>query len=248
MGMFDFLFDKQKAQSKQIEKLRKKLTNIWLQNPDRNYAAEQLRDIGTPEAITALLGRFKVNVKNTTFDNEEKLYVYDMLVAKGADVIEVIQEHVRNEPNQVNWPMKVLDDLMQGEEMAVFIQDILSGMDVDYERDPEKKEQLILRAQDFAQHTELIIEVSRFTVDDNEPIRFLAVDHCLKRDDDWAIEALRQNLTLEDSVRILNQVCERFVEKKWVAFDGDDEEIRLRIAERLPREYFLDDENLIQLK
>jgi hypothetical protein len=121
-------------------------------------------------------------------------------------------------------------------------------MDVDYERDPEKKEQLILRAKSFTSHTDLIMEVVRFTVDDNESIRFVAVNHCLEREEDWVVEALRQNLTLEDSVRILNEVCKRFVEKGWVAFNGEDEEIRLRLAERLPREYFLDDDNKIQLK
>ncbi len=249
MGLLDFIFDKDKAQVKQVDRLRKKLINIWVQSPDRNYAAEQLRDIGTPEALTALLGRFKVNVKNSTYDNEEKLYIYDMFVLRGAEVIEIVKAFIRNEEVQVNWPMKILDDLLPSDQMAEFIEELLASMSVDYERDPEKKEQMILRAGRFSDFEQVAQQVARFTVDDNENIRFLAVSQVIQQDHPWAIEALRNNLHLEDSGRILRIVCDHLIAKGEVGYVGDaDDEIRMRLVERLPREYFIDDENNLHRK
>ncbi|MEO1271603.1 MAG: hypothetical protein AAFX99_26215, partial [Myxococcota bacterium] len=83
MGFLDFLFSKEKAQEREITKLRKTLTNMWVQSPERNYAAEQLRNIGTDDALMVLMERFKHNAQNTTYDNEEKLYAYDLLVSMG---------------------------------------------------------------------------------------------------------------------------------------------------------------------
>ena len=70
MGFLDFLFSKEKAQERQLEKIRKTLTNMWVQSPERIYAAEQLRNIGTDEALIILMERFKHTNKNTTVDNE----------------------------------------------------------------------------------------------------------------------------------------------------------------------------------
>lgn len=249
MGMFDFLFNKEKAQANQIDKLRKKLTNIWVQSPDRNYAAEQLRDIGTEEALRALLERFKINVKNSTYDNEEKLYVYDMLVAKGPAVIELIKDYIRKDEASANWPMRVLDDLLTSEQMATFITELLEAQTIDYQRDPEKKEQLILRAGNYPDYEALARQVARFTVDDNENIRFLATSQTLERDADWALEALRENIKLEDSGRILNQVCDRFIALDTQAvLDLEDEGLVSRIKARLPSIYFLTEDGHLRRK
>lgn len=250
MGMFDFLFNKEKAQERQLENLRKKLCNIWVQSPDRYMAAEQLRDIGTPEAIGVLYERFKVQVKNSTYDNQEKLDLVDMLVYKGSDAIEPAKDFVRREQTAINYPMRVLDELLTSAQMAEFIVELLGAMDIDYERDPEKKEQLVLRAQEYTDFDEINAQVARFAADDNETIRFLAVNHTVARGDhEYVHEAMRHNLRFEDSGRILNVVCEYLVNKEVGALPEDaDEETRADLTERLPSIYYLTEEGYVRRK
>ncbi len=249
MGMFDFLFDKEKAKTRQIEKLRKKLTNIWVQSPDRYLAAEQLRDLNDDEAWRAMLDRFKTQVKNTTYDTQEKLDMCDMFVTQGgARVIPVVQGYIRANTNHINFPMRILDDLMPSNDMAEFLTTLLSEMDIEYERDPEKKEQLILRAEKFKDFDELKEQVARFVADDNETIRFLAVNQVLNHSEDpW--DSLRVNLRFEDSGRILNLVCERFRDTDQCALENlEDQDAREDLTERLPNEYFLTEEGFIRPK
>jgi hypothetical protein len=244
MGMLDFLFgDKQAQQSKKLESLRKKLTNIWMQPPDRYQAADQLLELASPEAVRALLERFKVNISNTTYDIEEKQYLCDRLVTLGEPVVEIIKEAVRKEEIQVNWPMRVLEDLLPSADMAAFIQELLASMTLDYMRDPEKKEQLILRATTYKDFEELAREVARFAADDNEGIRFQTVSQVVTRDTDWAAEALRKNLRVEDSGRVMALSCQWFVEHPAfvaAADMGDIQEV-MRLRDVLPREYVLTD-------
>jgi len=250
MGMLDFLFDKDKKQERQLQSLRKKLLNMWVQSPERNYTAEQLRDIGTPEAITILCERFKLNTQNTTYDNEEKLFIYDLLVNLGESAIEPVKAVVLEEEQQVNWPMKVLGDLLDRQEMADFLCQLLTAMTIDYTRDPEKKEQLILRASKFSDIEDIQKQVARFLTDDNEGIRFHAANQAVTHDADWAHQALQANLRFEDSGRILQVVCDRFVEKgDWTALeDLADEDARRDLQERLPNRYLLTEEGFLRLK
>ena len=249
MGLLDFLFDKEKSQARQIQKLRKKLTNIWMQSPDRNDAASQLFQIGSPDALHALMDRFKVQTQNTTYDIEEKTYICDLLIGAGPDIANVVKDNVRNEPAIINWQMRVLEDVLPSQEMASFIQELLGTMDVDYERDPQKKEQLLLRSQTYTDFDDLQREVARFTIDDNEDIRFQSVSAMVKRDESWARDALRANIRLEDSGRIADMVCQRFVEKAWPAMeDVQDETLREEITEALPAKFMLTKDAMIRRK
>ena len=249
MGFLDFLFNKEKARARQIQKLRKKLTNIWMQSPDRNDAASQLFQIGTPEALHALMDRFKVQTQNTTYDIEEKTYACDLLIGAGPGISDVVKDNVRAEPTTINWQMRVLEDVLPSQDLAVFITELLATMDVEYQRAPQKKEQLLLRAQGYSDYEELQREVARFTIDDNEDIRFQSVSAVITRDEDWARDALRANIRLEDSGRIHEMVCQRFVEKAWPAMaDPDDGELREEIVEALPPKFLLTKDAMIRRK
>ncbi len=249
MGFLDFLFDKEKAQARQVEKLRKKLTNLWVQSPDRNDAASQLFQIGSPEALHALMERFKVQTQNTTYDIEEKTFVYDMLAGAGPAVGDVVKDNVRAEPAVINWQMRVLEDVLPPQDLAAFIQELLSTMDVGYERDPVKKEQLILRSQGYTDYPDLQKEIARFTISDNEDIRFQSVSAVVKRDEEWARDSLRANLRIEDSGRIQSMVCDRMAQKGWTALeDLENDELRTEIKEALPPQYHLTEDGLIRRK
>lgn len=251
MGMFDFIFgDKDSQQNKKVENLRKKLNNIWVQSPDRYYAADQLLEIASPEAFQAILERFKTQVPNTTYDIEEKQYLCDRLVNIGEPVVDIIKDVIRKEELQINWPMRVLEDILPDHQIAEFIQELLGAMDLDYMRDPEKKQQLILRAASYKDYEDLAREVSRFVADDSEAIRFQAASQVVERDTDWAAEALRHNLRIEDSGRILALTCQWFVDHPQYKAVEDIHNVEPHevdfVRENLPSGYTLTEDGYVR--
>lgn len=247
MGMLDFIFgDKEQQQAKKIEGLKKKLTNIWAQPPDRYQAAEQLLQIATPQAFDALLARFQVQVQNTTYDNEEKQYVCDHLVNLGAPIVRIVKAAIHRSEEQINWHLRVLEELLSEAEMAEFVRELLAKQDVDYVRNPEKKEQLLLRAVQLKQFDELAQEVARFVVDDNETIRFQAVNQVISHQAPWVAEALRRNLKVEDSGRILRLTHDWFSRHpSEPVVDPKDQGAARFVAEHLPAGHRLSEDGTL---
>ncbi len=236
MGFLDFLFDKEKAQQRRIKKLQKKLTHMYVQAAERQYAAEELRSIGTPEAVEALISRFGETGPNHTTDADEKQFVYSVLVDLGrrgdTDVVQITKDHLKSTEENINWPLKVLSDLTEYDEMVEVLCDLLEASDIGYRRNPEKKQELMLRAAEFKDRR-LAEEVSRFLEDDNETIRFLAVDAIMaQEEDDIAEEGLRERLRKEDSIRTIQKITDIFVDNPgWTIPDDQQEEVDENLPE-----------------
>ena len=236
MGFLDFLFDKEKAEQRKIAKQKKTLTNMYVQPPERKFAIQTLREIGTDEAIRAMMARFGEMAPNTTVDADEKRKVYETLVDMSAhpdkDVRGVVREHLHEKDEKINWPMKVMSDLLGFDEMVELVIELLQDCDTGYQRNPEKKQELVLRAADLKSEA-LTEELLRFLEDDNETIRFLTVDAVLKQGfDDLIAEPLRERLGEEDSIRIIKKLAEAFSEHKdWKIPEEEQEDVDLMLPE-----------------
>lgn len=238
MGFLDFLFDKEKAEQRKIKKLRKTLTNMYVQPPERKYAIQSLRDIGTKEAVQALLARFEDNAPNTTVDADEKRLTYETLVSMSADpaldVRNTVVEYLHDRDEKINWPVKVLTDLLDRDEMVALVKELLGTCGKEYKRNPEKKQELVLRAADL-EDEELTKELLRFLDDPNETIRFLTVEALLNHGFDEIIEEpLRERLAEEESIRIIKKLAEAFADHSdWKIPEDEREDVELM----LPDEY-----------
>lgn len=240
MGLFDFFRDKEQVEARRIRKFKKTLTNMYVQPPERKYAIQMLQDANSPDAVLALLARFEDNAPNTTVDADEKNYVYEVLVAMAGDpsldVRGITTEYLRGREEKINWPMKVLSDLLDRQEMISLVCELLESCGSDYQRDPEKKQELILRSADLKDE-ELSKELLRFLDDLNETIRFLTVEALLKHGYEELIEEpLRERLLEEESIRIVKKIAEAFAANRdWLVPEEDREAVE-RI---LPDEYAL---------
>ncbi|RAL20173.1 hypothetical protein DL240_18315 [Lujinxingia litoralis] len=219
---------------------------MYVQPGERSYAIEQLREIGNEDAVGALLARFEQTAPNHTTDADEKQFVYEVLVDLGrrgeADVVGVITTYLKRVEEKINWPLKVLTDLLSLDDMVQVVVELLQGTSVDYTLNPEKKQELMLRAAEFS-NPALAEEVARFVEDDNETIRFLAVDALLaQNEDELALQALTPRLTREDSLRILQKLAEAFAERPAWSIAEDQREA---VAQALPRGFSLDGEGLV---
>ena len=78
MSFLDFLFDKEKAEERKLQKLKKSLMNMYVQHSERKYILQQLAEIETEASIQVMLCRFQENAPNTTNDINEKEYLYSL--------------------------------------------------------------------------------------------------------------------------------------------------------------------------
>ncbi len=238
MGFLDFLFDQDKKEERKYVKLEKTLTNMYVQPSERAYTIEQLRDLRTPEAAIVLLKRFGESAPNTTVDLEEKERVYDVLVELGAEtsfsVVEIVREHLRRVDENVNWPLKVLSDLLTRDGFVAFLAELLHDCSPEYKQNPEKKQELILRAHEV-QSDALAAELVRFLDDMNETVRFLAVEAVIgQANPKDAVEPLAALLAREESLRIVQRLAAAFNrEQEWKI----PEALRADVAEALPEEF-----------
>ena len=152
MGLLDFLFDKDKSAERKLQKHEQKLTNMYVQAPERQWVVQELAQIGTTEAAAILLKRFIENNPNTTLDIEEKELVYDTLVRmsrnENADVVGEVKRFVLESDVKINWPLKVLSDILPASDYVTFLVEVLKTCDTSYQRTVEKKQELMLQAMD----------------------------------------------------------------------------------------------------
>jgi hypothetical protein len=234
MGLFDLFVDKEKAEQKRLRKLKKTLTHMYVQAAERQYAVEQLRELSTAEATAVLLARFQETNPNHTTDADEKEYVFQVLVDLGrrgeVDVVQVVVDHLKAIEENINWPLKVLIELVSPEKMVEVVIELLSEAKLGYQRNPEKKRELMLRAGDFKDRA-LAEALTRFLGDDNETIRFLAVDALMaQEEEDIAKEPMIECLCVEDSLRTQQKLAEIFAERpQWRIPEERKEEVEANL-------------------
>lgn len=245
MGLLDFLFDKEQSEKKKLVKMQKTITNMYVQPTERQYVLSQLRDLDSEDAFKVLLTRFNESSHNSTVDLEEKQFVFDTAIEmarRNAVYVDVLRNHVVEAPAHINWPLKVLHELYNADEMAVFLTSLLQKEQTEYQRDPEKKQEVILRAAEFSDE-DLAREIIRFLEDANETIRFLAVETLIAQNFDFVQDALRTRIPEEESLRIIQRIALAFSRRhQWLI----PEEERGTIAPLLPSEYSIASDGHVQ--
>ncbi len=236
MGLLDIFFGGgDKGSERQLQKFEKKITNMYTQAPERQFALQELRDIGTTEAVWVMLQRYNENNPNTTVDIDEKELVFDFLVrlarSGDADVIGQVKRYVLTKDVKVNWPMKILNELLSEEDYVAFMVEVLATCDTAYQRTVEKKQELVLRATELDDPA-LAEQIARFLSDDNETIRFLAVDAAFNQSrGDLVAAALYERLLIEDSNRVLQKLMPNLIGRQDMAIP---EHLRPDVEAKLP--------------
>lgn len=216
MGFFG-LFGKKKSA---VEKHAERATNKRAQAPDRWEAIQALGKIATtgededrPRAVAALLDRFTFYVDPSITDGEEKEEAFRWICDAGEGVaVPAIRAALRRHES-LSWPLKCLEALVPEARVVEEMLALLEGMDTEYERDPQRKLQL-LGSLEQKRHPAIAAVVARFFVDVNETARFHAVGAAFAQEN--ASEVLPQLLAAladEDSVRVKVRALEGMAER-----------------------------------
>lgn len=218
MGLFDFLRKSsppagQPPVDKKVAGPAKVVADKRAQTYDRLEALQQLAEMRTVEAATALLKRFTFSIDPSITDQEEKDLAFQGIIAAGKDVVEPVAEFcVKAET--LTWPLKILRELLDDDEYKEELLDLLGRFDTEYARNVEPKIQLIAALEEIVSD-EVRETVEPFLDDVNETVRFHAVQTLFAQNNAEIVPALVKLLENEESVRIKNKVAEGLLFRGW---------------------------------
>lgn len=233
MGLLD-LFSK-KSGGGALRKHASRVANKRAQAPDRWDSIRALGQMQSADAVEALLARFTFSVDPSITDQEEKEAAFEMVVGAGEAAVEPVRRFMM-EVDSIAWPLKCLDRVLPPEEVTGALLELLTGMDTEYERDPQKKVQT-LAALEERRDPRIVEGARRFLDDMNETVRFHAVGALLAQggDEEEAVRsALIDTFVGEESTRVRARILDGFVEHGW-SVEGRVDEVR----EKLPAGYAL---------
>jgi hypothetical protein len=230
MGVFD-LFSKDSRDLRAREKNVARAINKWSQSPDRLKALQALAEDGSPEALYGLLRRFGMMYDKTIDDEQEKEWVFEVLVEKGGAVLGPLKKYLFS-AESITWPLRLLDKVVATkEEVIAVLEEVLARHEPGYERDPTKKIQLMKHLEEI-KHPRVSPLVLPYLADMDEGVRCAAVDALVGQADEAAArEALLEHFISdkEDSLRIRLRIADGFAELGWTL--GAE---RAAVEKRLP--------------
>jgi HEAT repeat protein len=216
-----------KSDGSQIKKLAERVANKRGQLPDRWEAIQALAKVGSAEAVTALLPRFTFYVEPSINDQEEKDAAFDAIVAVGSAAIAPVVAFLKR-AESISWPVKMLERLAGPEAVVERLLELLQAMDIEYERDPQKKIQVLVELEE-RRDPRVAPTVERFLSDANETVRFHAASTLLAQGDATAHRsALVQCVEREESVRVRVRILDGFVRAGW-AIESPSDALRARL-------------------
>ncbi len=226
--------------AKQIERARKKVKEPHGDASVRVNAAYKLYQMGTPEAILALLDRFKISVSPSVQDDEEKEQVLEWIVSFGETAVEPLVTFLKRE-RQVYWPVRALKRILPEESLVKRLTEVLHHHWMNPPASPEPKAQLI-RALEGMHSPELEETVRLFMDARDDDVLLAALDYLFESDEERNRETVLQGFVdSEERPRIRAHILDRMVEKGW-SVKG----FRPAIEEALPEGYTLTREGLIK--
>lgn len=231
MGLFGFGNSEGK-----IERLKKKATNKFGQAIERQMALKQLRQIGTPEALSALLARFTVTLDVTITDADEKREVFDWLVAAGEKSVEPIERFVATHDG-VYWPLKALKEIAGLERAVKALLIALDRADSVEGRVNEQRVQLVSNLRDFP-HPDVRDRLKKLADDKNDEVRLMALDGLMTYGEAEAMPIVVRRLIDPNEVASIRSVLfEQLVDHEWTLGDSKDELIATGV---IPSHYRID--------
>jgi len=218
MGLFDVF----KGGGGGLAKHAARVANKRAQKHERWESIEVLASDGSDEALRALLTRFNIRVDPSITDGEEKNAAFLGVVRNGKAALGPVRDFLEAS-DTLAWPLKILKEIQSEEEVTTILLELLSEMDTEYERDPQKKIDVIANFEE-RKDPRIVEAVTRFLEDMNETVRFYAVGAILAQDEaDAAVEALTKALLAEESVRVRIRMLDGYIERGWTLGDAKAE-------------------------
>lgn len=190
MGIFDFLGG---SPEKRIKSAQKKVTEKYGPPENRQKAIDQLIDIGSPEAISAVLHRFTIRAEPSITDAEEKEYTSRAILNFGEKAIDPLKQFLRKSDVATSWMIKMLRQLISESDLVAVCVEVLEKLGPEYTRDPEKKTVLLTTLGEIRDER-VTPAIVPFLQDASDDVRIAAAHALAAQKDERAREPLLQCL------------------------------------------------------
>ena len=244
MGFLGGLFgDSDKKREKTIDRAGKKLKNPNHQTQERKRMIEVLQQIGTPDAVYALLGRFMMRTPGSIVDEDEKQMTYQVLLSLGDVTIEPIRRFI-NKQDAVYWPLRALTEIAGRSVALEALLDALTQVEHGYDADMERKEQLASNLREFLDDPRAMDKLVELTDDPSEQVRVLALDALCETEDPRVTDLLVRKVTdPEETGRIRSTIFTILVDRRI-----NMGKHRAELEEVLPENMWIDGNGCLQRK
>jgi len=238
--IFDFFTNKDKRLQRKVEGLKKTLLNKHQQTAERKRVIEVLIGIGNEDAINALLMRFTIGLEQPTVDEEEKRMVCDGVVSLGMTSVKPLKEFILRE-NNVFWAIKALRAVIGDDETIAFLITSIDTMEAVFDRDRERKIQLVSNLREF-KIKQVFEKLLSLLNDEDEEIRVMAVEGLSDFGKEESSDALVDRLLLEDETqRIKTTVLNILIDKKWSIKKN-----KANVQKAIPPTFWIDDTGVVR--
>jgi len=218
MGLFDVF----KGGGGGLKKHIARVANKRAQQAERWESIQLLAKDGSDEAIRALLVRFTIRVDPSITDGEEKNAAFSGIVQHGEAALGPVRDFLESS-DALAWPLKILKEIQSEKDLTTTLLELLDTMHTDYERDPQKKIDLIAAFEE-RKDPRVVEHVTRFLGDMNETARFHAVGAIYHQDDaEPARDALTKAFLDEESMRTRMRILDGFIDREWKLAEVKDE-------------------------
>lgn len=238
MGLLDFLGGGSEERARKRHAAR--VANKRAQPQDRWDSIHALGSMKSSAAVEALLARFTFKVDPSITDQEEKDATYQAILMAGDAAVPPVIDALKS-AEAIAWPLKILQRLVSEEKVVELLLEVLAQMDTEYERDPQKKIQVLAELAD-RKDPRIRPAVERFLEDINETARFHAVSAVFAQGDAEASRPTVMRVLVEDeSNRIRARILDGFVARGWSV-----DESALSVKSKLPTGYAISDSGAVR--
>jgi hypothetical protein len=238
MGIFDFLSG---SPEKRIKSLQKKITEKYGPPENRQKALDQLIEMGSPEAIGALVMRFTVNTEPSITDADEKEYTYKSILEFGEKAVGPVEAFLRRRDVATSWAVRMLSQLIPETDLVSLLIDVLEKLGPEYTRDPEKKTVLL---STLGEHKDERIPPALipFLEDPSDDVRIAAAVALGKQNDERAREPLlKAFVESSDRARVIAAITTTLADTGF-GVQG----FREKVEKGLPDGFFVDRSGVVK--
>ena len=211
---------------------------------NRQGAIEELGEMRSEEAVSALLMRYTFRVDPGITDDDEKARVMALIVQTGQTALPAVKKFIMGR-DEISWPLRALSDLLPEAEVVKFLVAVAHKVGTEYSRVPEKKV-LLLHALMTHKAPEITPAVLPFLDDMDDEVQIAAAEVITRQQDPAGREPLIQHfLKAQESsnARVREALAGLLADSPW-----DVKGYTPKVEAALPPAYKLDSKGKVQRK
>ena len=213
MGLWD-IFKGKGPSSDAIAKQVQRAKEHYAQPDYRRMAMDQLLKWDTDESLRGILERFCVVVQSPHWDEEEKKWLQEQIVARGDKMKPILRKFIF-EKNELNHALKAYRQICQNDdEYTQILVEALKLRPPSDHRSVQGKQE-ILAALNELNNSSLDTLIAPYLDDHSDDVQFLSIDALAKSEDTQIIQELTAMLSSEHhSARVARAAAQVISERK----------------------------------